>query len=297
MLSVDHWKDRTAVINHLGSQLTKGRLALFLGAGVSQFYGLPGWTKLVNRLCDQHKEPHCEVGKELTKIGAIKAKHYKSNPSDFLKDVKAALYDGVSIDFKKIRENDLLAAIGALLLASQRGSASQIITLNYDDLVELYLEYHGLVARAVSHEMHWQNRADVTVYHPHGLLSLDPDRGNSETIVFGSSDYHEIMRPESAWRSKLLTILRTHTTIYIGLSGEDPHLQVLLAEVHKTHAINQDRQAFHGVRFDVSATEEDIAVVLEGYGVSTTKLKAWDELAPFLFEICQAARKLRMDQL
>lgn len=297
MLSQDAWKDRTAVIKHLGAQLTKGRLALFLGAGVSQFYGLPGWQDLVNRLCDLHGEPHCERNMEALKVQALKSKYYKDADAKFVADVKAALFQGASVDFNKIRQNDLLSAIGALLLASQRGAASQIITFNYDDLVELYLEYHGLVTRAVSHELHWESNADITVYHPHGLLALDPERGDSDTIVFGTADYHSIMRPESVWRSKLLTILRTHTTIYVGLSGLDQHLQTLLAEVHRTHAIQQDRYAYHGVRFEVTGAADDVAVVLQDYGVSTIQLSDWTELATFLFEICQAARKQRLQDL
>lgn len=296
MLSQDAWKDRGQVVDHLAKELTRGRLALFLGAGVSQFYGLPSWTVLVDRMCELHGEPHVVPGAEVTKIGALKAKYYKGQPARFIKDVKQALFQGISVDFGKIRQNDLLAAIGALLLASKRGSASEIITLNYDDLVELYLEYHGLVTRAVGHELHWDSNADVTVYHPHGLLSLDPDRIDTETLVFGTADYHDIMRPESVWRSKLLTILRTHTTIYVGLSGSDAHLQALLADVHKSHAINRDRIAYHGVRFS-TGPEDDIAVVLRDYGVETLTLASWEELAPFLFEICQVARKLRTRDL
>jgi hypothetical protein len=91
-------------------------------------------------------------------------------------------------------------------------------------------------------------------------------------------------------------MLRSHTTIYIGLSGADLHLQYLLADVNKSHAIHDDRFAYHGIRFSTKPAGDDVTVVLEGYGVSTWPLADHDQLPDFLFEICQAARRDRMDR-
>ena len=296
MSAKDAWSNRDAVVRHLAQQLNRGRLVLFLGAGVSGFYGLPQWEDLVARLCELNAATPPKKGDDLvTKVGALKTRYYKDKADKFREDVKSVLFKGVDIDFYKLRKNDLLSAIGAMLMASKHGAAIDLITLNYDDLVELYLEFHGLVTLSVHTERHWRSDADVTIYHPHGLLSLDPKRGDSKGIVFGTREYDEIMRAESLWRSRLLSILRSHTALYLGISGSDRHLQALLDDVNRSHAIYDDRYAYHGVRFSKSS-DDDVTIVLDGYGVSTWQVADYDELPTFLFDICQAARRERMER-
>ena len=296
MAGPEAWSDRSAVATHLAHQLLRGRVTLFLGAGVSGFYGLPEWSALVNRLCKLHSQPELSKGDDpVIKVASLRARFYKNDTPGFLRDVRAILYETASVDLERLRENRQLAAIGALVMASKRGSASQVVTFNYDDLLELYLEYHGLVAASIASERHWRSDADVTVYHPHGLMPLQPTeyRRGSYDIVFGSADYHAIMKPESLWRATLLSILRSHTTIYVGLSGVDPHLQALVSDLQSSHAVHEDRIAFHGVRFSVGPPNDDVSVFLNSYGVATLEIPNWDDLASFLFEIVQTARELR----
>lgn len=287
------WAHRDAVVDHLSGQLAKGRLALFLGAGVSAFYGLPDWDTLVARLCAMNGEGvPAKVGDPIDRIEALRIRHYKGRAPEFLKDVWAALYEGVALDFETLRSNRLLSAIGSLAMASKRGSASKIITLNYDDLLELYLEYHGFVVDSIHVEKHWVGGGDVTIHHPHGLLPLEATRPGSDAIVLGTRDYLHVMGQDSLWKPVLQSIMRTHTTLYIGLSGSDRHQQQLVEELTRTHAAGGERLAYHGVRF---ATErgEDAETIMEDFGVHTQVLGSWDELPSFLFEICQNARRFR----
>jgi len=288
----DSWEAESILIDHLARQLTLGRLGLFLGAGVSQFYGLPDWDTLMGRLFAKHGEDYPAGADPVAKAGYLRAQFYKGDVEGFKRDLAEALYQGQSLDFAKIRENATLAAIGSLVMSSKRGSAAKVFTLNYDDLLENYLEYHGFTTAVVWSERHWAHNDDVTVYHPHGFLPL-ADRQPSEDLVLGSAEYHKIMQSD-LWRPLLQTALRTHTFLYIGLSGADMHLQHLLEAIDGKHAIADARIAYHTVRFSLAGAKDEVAPVLEPQGVFTHAIQDYAELPDFLFRICQAARELRM---
>jgi hypothetical protein len=292
------WHDEPSLVEYLATQLTLGRLAVVLGAGVSEFYGLPKWSNLINRLCNACGEPDLASGEDpVLKAGALKARHYKGNDAGFSVAVRTALYAGVKSDFEVIRKNDLLSAIGALAMSSSRGSASTIVTFNYDDLLELFLEYHGYVTASIDDAKHWSPRHDVVVYHPHGLLPLGDSRTCSPQIVLATSDYLSVLGPaENLWRPLLQTLFRTHTFLYIGLSGSDIHLQSLVHDLKENHAITKDRVRYHGVRFveSGSTVNEDMVTQYEEWGVFTHRVPNFPTSLPhFLFSICQAARVQR----
>ena len=288
----DSWCNRSNLIDHLAQQLVRGRLGIFLGAGVSAFYGLPGWTELVNRLSARSGEPELEGGDDpILRVGALRAKHYKGKTPEFLAAVKQELYQTKTLDFEQIRKNDTLAAIGSLVMSSKRGSAAKVITLNYDDMVENYLEFHGFVTSPVWKLAHWANADDVTIYHPHGFLPLAPDRKDSDDIVLGTQEYYDVIK--SHWRPLLETFLRTHTFLYIGLSGADMHLQSLIHGIKDVHAITQERLLYHTVRFSVAGKRDDIGAALEPQGVFTHSIANHSEIPPLLFAISQTARKIR----
>jgi hypothetical protein len=288
----DAWRDQANLTEYLARQLVDGRLGLFLGAGISKSYGLPTWADLLDRLRALHDQPPLEKGDDLIeKATALKARYYRAREAAYIDDVERVLYDGVSLDLEKLRKIDLLSSIGSLVMASRRGSASQVITLNFDDLLEIYLEFHGFMTDSVISERFWASKADVTIYHPHGLIPL-AKRARSKSIVLGTADFLEIMQ-QGPWRHTLLGLMRSRTFLYMGLSGRDIHLQSLLLDLKKSHASVDDRIAFHGVRFAVKG-DEDMKDILDEVGVYTCELETHDHLPHFLFGICQKAREIRM---
>ncbi len=288
----DRWLVQANVIEHLAEQLVLGRLGLFLGAGVSSAFELPDWKTLVKRLAVSLGEPE-PTGEfnPIQKAGALKAK-YCGDDATFGNAVKGALYQDMVLDFAKISQNRLLSAIGSLVMSSQRGAAAKVFTLNFDDLLELYLEFHGFTTAVVHSGRHWARNEDVVVYHPHGFLPLGHD-DMSESIVLGTTEFHRIMKsPE--WRPIIETSLRQHTFLYLGLSGDDMHLQSLWTDLHAHHAIQDGRGAFyHGVRFTTGTVGDDIDVETQGWRLFTQLLADYDDLPDFLFKICQKARDLR----
>lgn len=288
----DNWKNPDLLIDYLARQLVKGRLGIFLGAGVSRFYDLPDWFELIDRLSIAKGAKRPQPGADLVRAGGVlRSTHYKGDDAGFKADVKQALYRGKTLDFAKLRENDTLASIGSLVMSSRRGAVTKVISLNYDDLLENYLQFHGFTTATVSDERHWAQSEDVVIYHPHGFLPLASDE-DSDNIVLGTKDYLKILE-STGWRSLLGTALRTHTFLYIGLSGEDLHLQFHWNDLASQHAISQDRTYYHGVRFSTDPADE-LTPGLEEHRIHTHLLADYDALPTFLFRICQVARDIRM---
>ena len=294
MNSPAQWENEATLVGYLARQLIRGRLGLFLGAGISGFYGLPDWRDLISGLCVANSEPPLEKGEDVVaKAGYLRARHYSRDRERFKKDVKALLYAGRSLDFAKIRESDTLSAIGSLVMSSRRGSAAKVFTLNYDDLLENYLEFHGFTTESIWCGRHWAQNEDVVIYHPHGFLPQASGK-DSEDIILGSKEYFDIIQ-SPLWRPILQGALRTHTFIYIGLSMADLHLQSLVADLTSFHAISEERAAYHGVRFAIRGQRDELGVTLREQGLHTHQLEKYDPgLADFLFKICQAARAERM---
>lgn len=291
MTSVDDYADTPTLTKHLAEQLTKQRLALILGAGISKPFGLPDWNGLIWNLYDAQSEPLPSSGEPTQQVEDFRLKFFKNNHKGFIDSVSEAVYKGVDVGFKELRENLTLASIASLVMASKRGSTSQIVTFNYDNLLEIYLAYHGFVAHSVSEEIHWFRDADVNIYHPHGFLPYGGGKAEpSSKLILDRESYDEILGKDLPWRQLLLTLMRTHTCLFIGLSGEDVALSQLLTDVKKIHAIVGTPELFWGVSF---TTSPDLKPRWESRNVFCKVLKGYDELPDLLFKICQTAAGLR----
>jgi hypothetical protein len=160
---------RLQIQDILAQRLLDGRMAVFLGAGVSMGIGMPSWSQLIRNLYwTKRKRP--PAGKDLAHA-AERFLRIQCNDRypEYLSLVRQALYRGVAIDFLTLHRSITIAAIAALAMSSKRGSA-QIYTLNYDDAVERYLSYHGYICRPIFEERDASMTADVHVFHPHGFI-------------------------------------------------------------------------------------------------------------------------------
>lgn len=180
-------------------------------------------------------------------------------------------------------------------MASSRGSVSEVITFNWDNLLELFLSYHGFVTDSVYEETHWANSVDVTVLHPHGYIPINSKEKCSADIVFDQLSYSNVIGDTSRpWRQRLLTILRTHTCLFIGLSGDDPNLDSLLCSCKPQHASRGENTLFWGVRLSTS-TDEIEANIWENRGIFCKIVSNYEqELPEIIFNICQRAALKRL---
>lgn len=292
----DEWENRDSLQRFLAGQLLKGRLALLLGAGTSVSFGLPAWPQLISRLFASRGAAPPPGQHRLEKLAEhFRRTYYKNDDQGYLRAVRDALYQTAKTDFYNLRRHAGLAAIGALLMSSSRGSASTVITFNFDDLLERYLEFHGFVTLSAGEEIHWSEKVDVTIIHAHGLLPspLSVHRQWSSRIVLDQESFSKIIGKEgNPLRQELITILRTHTCLIIGLSGDDFNLDSVLFDAKKDHVALTEGQLFWGVKF----TDKDDEVERgnwEDRGIYCAKVDYNRGLPRFLFKICQLASDLR----
>ena len=289
MTSRTDYDNESTLLDYLGGQLALGNLCLVLGAGVSNSIGLMGWEDLLVDMFDK-KGGSLQSGRPLeSEAERFRLKYYNGDNGGFVDAIRQSLYDGISVNFKDLRKNDTLAAIGALVMSSIRGSASEVITFNFDNLLEMYLEYHGFVTNSVTEPRHWAGKSDVTIIHPHGFIPNDKDIGDSSEVVFDQRSFASTIGDEAnLWRQKVATLLRTHTCIFIGLSGDDLNLDSILLTCKQNHAGLESRTAFWGISFTTSP-ETFVKERWEARGVYCKRIDTYDVIPDFLFKICQLA--------
>lgn len=301
-MSKSHFKDREFVLKTLSVALRERRLALFLGAGVSRSLvnkgagaiGLPTWPKLIERLyTNRHlKKPR---GANYYQQAEDLKNHilgHGGSLAEFHDDVAKALYSGINLDFVAIRANATLAGIGALVSHSMRGQVAEVFTLNFDDVLERYLAYHGIVAKPVFQERFWSEPADVRIHHPHGFL---PSPGSqyskrSSFLVFDERSYVE-QHPDSRWNQRIEVAMQSHFCLFVGLSRDDFHLKQLVSKAPKKHAFKLNSDGYWGVVLRASPTVEEIRD-WEQYDVHVEPLSDYAiDLPNVLFSVCQKAAK------
>lgn len=292
-LNLGHaWKDRALLTEHLGNQLALGRLALVLGAGVSMFFGLPSWETLVQRLYDNESMSNTDLNLARAVERLRRAKYL--DDTKYHDAVRRALYQGISADFERLRENPTLAAIAALVMNSRRGSAQRVISLNFDDLLETYLEYHGFTVCPIVNVRHWASNDDVRIYHPHGYLPYRLGERAADKLVLDQKSFSEITGDmANPFVQVIADTLRTHTTLFVGSSAQDSNIDAVLVRTWEDHVVKAENggDAYRGVRFAVGADPE--ADLMAHRGIATYTLEKWDDLPPFLFAVCQCAARRR----
>lgn len=281
----------TKLLPFLGNQLQHGRVALFLGAGISMPFDLPSWPNLLLRMFKAKSDVPNKRDRVEKQAESFSAKYCPKNHLAYVTAIHDALYEGVKADFQALQQNATLAAIGSLVMASRRGCVSHVVTFNFDNLLETYLRYYGYVVRSVSEQCEWAGAADVTVLHPHGFVPYLEPASSSSQIIFDRSSYAKVIGDNAnPWRQQLLCILRSHTCLFVGLSGDDDNLLSLLMECKDSHVSRKHNSAFWGITFATAA--KDDADIWEKNGVYRKKIANYDvDLPRILFAICQEAAR------
>jgi SIR2-like domain len=288
---VEAWEDPRDI---LASQLRAGRFALVIGAGVSTGFGLPDWDRLIEALAIRFgkiKSPDVsneDFSEDLWRAAGRDDLVFASN-------VRECLYDKYSLRMDGLSDKPLLASISAMARPAKRGSVVHIISFNFDDLIEEYLSYYGILVQSIAELPAWDsNLAAVKILHPHGLLPIQ--RALPVTpIIFTQYDYDRIVGDiTQRWRSRLEMIMSSNTCLFLGLSGKDNNLMSIVARVGKFHVSKGRCDKFWGVR--ISCNENDIyRMKWEQRGICQYTLENYASLPAFLCEVCRRATALDAD--
>jgi len=227
--------DQNKCIEILADALKYGSLNLIIGAGVSQSTkkdGFPSWAKLTNSCCKKTSivfdDNQSSQNKYLlAKLESVR-KSCLNKGKDFSEIVKESLYENIEFNIDLLK-TDLLIAIGALVMNSSKSNLANVINYNFDDLLEWYLTFYGFDIQVISDSNHLITSSDVNIYHPHGFLPkcerfVD---FNSDKIILSNRDYVEAGWNTDFWNSIQHNILSNKINLFIGMSGEDPHVESL----------------------------------------------------------------------
>ena len=278
-------------LGKLGPLLREGSLTLFLGTGISMSSGkYPSWPSLVQSCTNELKfnkniaanEPINNLLKYMDEV-----RRKISDTAQYQKLVNKHLNAGAKLDYKDLA-NNLLMSIGALCMGSKRGSITEVVTYNFDDLLEWYFALNGFVAQPVTDLPYLASGADVTVYHPHGFLPKLTKKNNAERFVFDQMSYEKTVgNRDDPWFVLCEQILLRKIAIFIGLSGKDPAMMTLVVRVH--NSLN-DKQQSRPVGFLLILDSENLEkeYFLER-GVIPLGFNNHSEIYEFLFKICKKA--------
>ena len=224
---------RNALIEKAKSAFRRGRVSLFLGAGVSIDAGLPNWSDLLKGVFkSEDLKPYAYVSEMNTNAildtygnSNIIAGRYAFNGfkegDKFAERIKTVLYKT-----KKL-SSELVNAISEVIVADQEKRINSVITYNFDDLIETrlseleYKDYNSVYGKNRDTSKYLQ------IYHVHGMIP--EKRSIVSTPILSEKDYHNLYKNNHNWANVVqLYSLNTTTCFFIGLSLTDPNLRRLL---------------------------------------------------------------------
>jgi hypothetical protein len=196
---------------------------LFVGAGLSQGAGLPGWASLLSRILSWYEENSVRLA-DLADIQKL------IEEKDLLPAAEA-IKDGVNPEiFRRalssiMDDENLSPSQTHLLLPTIPFSA--VLTSNYDRLLE---RAYGKVAQLPRVITHNSGTALTAALHERRfyILKVHGTIEHVETIILGRRSYRELVHGNQAYIEHIRTLLRTKTFLFVGFSLSDPDLRLIL---------------------------------------------------------------------
>lgn len=289
-------KNPELAVDFLAHHLREGSLALALGAGASRHLKLPRWFELVNA-CSKEAGMKATFGKDTStdelcdRMEKIECKYSggkadKGHSIKYRKLVTRALYKGVN--YGNILHGELLMAVGSLLMGARRGSVTEVINFNFDDVLEWYLYLHGYDVNVISTLPSLRTGANVTIFHPHGFLPHHNEFTGSNFLIFSRRSYDKKMGDSvEPWTDLTKSILKSKVVLFVGLSGSDQTFGPIFDNVHTT--LGKTRQT--GVWLFTKKDKADKLDQLEGRNFIVLEFEKHEDWPSFLLRVCQAAAR------
>ena len=279
--NLDFYCNHQVAQNYLANALRNGRLALFLGNGVSMDLGFPRWDEFVNNCC-QEKQVIIPENPNLTLL-MEKVRDSCRDNDEYLDLIKDNLYpmnvQGQDNDFLM---NKLLISIGALCVGNTRGHVQNIITLNIDDSLEYYFELYGLSFQSYTRFPELRSTVDISIFRPHGLIPNFSRLQNSDYIVLSEQEYQDIDDKPMSLYFQIKVIMMTHINLFIGLSGDDVLLRNVVSSCSK--AANRQLMGFWIFRKDKDKYDRNY---WKKRSIVRLDFDSYPDYPNFLLDICR----------
>ena len=271
-------------LSHLRILNQRGRVALFVGAGVSFECGLPNWNDLtakLMRLAFHEKAASAEAALKTTP-NINKTRLIKTRLKDqFNKNVAKIIYSG---------ETNISKSLTNIV----RSGIRHICTFNFDDLIEEAMQIEGIQFKSIEPGEKFNNNfKGTTIFHPHGMLpaSAAQEVINAKKIVLSEDDYNEMYSSPYAWANLVqVSLLMNYTCLFVGVSFTDPNLRRLLDTV-RTTCTHGHYAIMRSPSFAVAASEKEITgqikasidIDLSSFNVQPIWVRRYDEI-PDIFK-------------
>lgn len=195
-------------------------LVIFIGAGISMYYGYPSWKDLIKRLVSR-----CV---SLNKISEYEARELLDNNIDYLeiagqcKRVLNYHYADVlknSLEQNKKNEDDFKVYKNIL-----SWKAAAFVTTNFDDSI---IKADASRTYYIQDSINYSNlhRKEGGVYFVHGLLTAPNSIVLTDDEYRQMYDFHEI---KNVWEFLFHHVFSTYNVIFIGYSINDPEIKRML---------------------------------------------------------------------
>lgn len=241
---LEKWEHKRArILMDARYDFSLGHNTFFFGAGLGADVNMPTWNKLLADLMNKAQQTsHSAIGyadyqniDNSCNHSALIIGRYIENgfPSmnAFIAQMHASLY--------KNNPKPDSPLYKAIVKAIKTGKVDQVITFNYDDLVETALIKEKIPVHSVFDRSHYSGD-ELPVYHVHGMIPQT--RPIASTPVLSEKEYHTLYKESFYWSNvvQLQAFSRT-TCFFVGLSMNDPNLRRLLdISRNGIDALNQD---------------------------------------------------------
>lgn len=258
----------------LSHALRERLLTLMVGAGISSKLGLPEWPELAKGVAETASDRLGLIRADRFNVAdldnnvsgrtllrrMLKVRRQMGHETAFVELVKQVLY-GPKWETPSIMDaSPTLRALGMMIAGSQRGRINEIVNFNFDSLLEWYLLAHGFVVASYRSWPSSYIEADVRIYHPHGYLPFSPDQGHqSSRIAFDEKRVNDIVvDPANQWKHLYRYLFCTRIFLAVGLSGEDPIINLMLQEASAlTEPIASKTRGKHESESTIEEAEAD----------------------------------------
>lgn len=230
---IENWKEkRKRLLEDAHQVFLQGHNTLFFGAGLGADpkVKMPMWNTLLGDLLHEAQaSSHSFIGKGDYEDIDISCNHSSliigryiengfKNFDQFTKKMHDSLYQNNPKPVSDLY-NEIVNTVATK-------KVDQVITFNYDDLVETALEKKGFHVHSIYDRSHYSGMS-LPIYHVHGMIPQT--REIASTPVLSEKEYHTLYKESFHWSNvvQLYALSRT-TCFFIGLSMNDPNLRRLL---------------------------------------------------------------------
>ena len=246
------WKEkRDVIIKEAKEVVGKGNCVLFLGAGVGMSAKMPSWNQLLKDLMGEVKKLKGETLDAFKELSS----HVLDECGNSYLVMCRYLQTAIKLHNDKLKFSDLIQKhlygkkepsklLNDIANIVQLRKTEEVLTYNFDDLLEQYLIKLGLQEGkdfiTISKDAEINGNEMLPIYHVHGVI---PEKGPSDIVVFSEEEYHKRYSNPFHWSNieQLHALSRKHC-FFIGLSMTDPNLRRLLDAARQ---INQTDKECH----------------------------------------------------